>query len=275
MNEFAIPIRKYSQYSLWEPAPQGFKSPKVPLLVDKWKHFPMRENLLFKIGNKSSGTVKIIIVWNDIQVLEEVTTSLQCDLVQFSFKAPSISCKYLYTQGGQTYIRRFQVGFQTGYEFLQTKEVLIKLGFCMRNAFSMRQNSGVIFNNIQPNPSYDYSGGSQIFHQRSQVDNFNTWMAQPSQQQVVWNVVDPVILSQSTPLPPNCNEDLIKEQVEPNGNKKIAGNISKETNSSSSTMVNANSSAVDKNLLQSKLNDRQFMKWVCIKPLIIKLPSEY
>lgn len=265
MNEFSISIRKYSQYSHWESAPQGFKSPKTPIMVDKWRHFPMRENLLFKIGSKRSGMVSLIISWNNLQILEEVNTELHCDIVQFSFKAPSISCKYLFNQNGQTFIRRFQIGFHTGHEFLQTKEVLAKLGFSMRNAVCMGQNTAMGFNNVQ-GTGFDYNECFPGMY--SQVENFN-WSQQPLNM-MLWNNPERFILSQGTPLPLDESAGVGKR----NGKSKTTHVESKpasikKTGSSSTESNTVNVlNAIEKEYLEAKLNDKIFMQWVCMLKLL-------
>ncbi|AGO12716.1 AaceriADR244Wp [[Ashbya] aceris (nom. inval.)] len=266
MNEFVIPIRKYSQYSFWEPAPQGFSSPKVPVMMEKWQHFPMRDNLLFKIGSKGDGLVTITVVWNNVQVLEEVSAALNSDTVQFSFKAPSISCKYLYKQSGQLFIRRFQVGFMTGHEFLQTKEVLAKLGFAMRTAVSTRQNSKAFA--PPAGPAFDLSNASFPGIYAPQ-DTFGC--AAQASQQALWHAMEP-LLSQSTPLPPARSEGFGLASLENAQRPPAVGQSlrrcgdtpQKELFPSTTTFVNTNTLAdIDAELLRQKLLDKDFMKWVC------------
>ncbi|AET40465.1 Rec114p Ecym_6065 [Eremothecium cymbalariae DBVPG len=280
MNEFVIPIRKYSQYSFWEPAPQGFNSPKAPIMVEKWKHFPMRDNLVFKIANKSNGLLSITVNWNNLQVLEEVTTPLKGDVVQFSFKAPSISCKYLYIEGSQTFIRRFQIGFITGNEFLQTKEVLSKLGFVMRNAMSTRQNTAAIKTPVmfggsstQNNRAFDFSCANQSAPY-SQLETLN-WTAQCSQN-LGWNLADPLILSQSTPLPTNkshilninCMESTTHSTDREDNFSSLNNGLHKETNPSTITLSNTKSiEDIDEEFITQMLQDKEFMRWVCVLKL--------
>ncbi|AAS52164.1 ADR244Wp [Eremothecium gossypii ATCC 10895] len=269
MNEFVIPIRKYSQYSFWEPAPQGFSSPKVPVMMEKWQHFSMRENLLFKIGSKGDGLLTIKVVWNNAQVLEEVSAPLHSDTVQFSFKAPSISCKYLYKQSGQMFIRRFQVGFVTGHEFLQTKEVLAKLGFVMRTAVSTRQNSKAVF--VPPaGPAFDLSNAS-FQGMYAPLDAFGC--ATQASQQALWQAVEP-LLSQSTPLPSARPEGFGLASLENGQRPPAMGQIlrgcgdtpPKELFPSTTTLVSANTLAdIDAESLKQRLQDKEFMRWVCSK----------
>lgn len=149
MNEFSIPIRKYSHYTELVLAPNGFDSVKGSTSIEKWQHFSVADGLVLKIVQGSNGGIDLKVMWNNIRSLEDIDTQIlklffssmfPYDPIQFSAKAPSISCKYLFWNEGKTYVKRFQIGFFSLSDFSQSYEMLNRLGFMVRAATSIRSN---------------------------------------------------------------------------------------------------------------------------------------
>lgn len=295
MAEFSIPIRKYSYYTTLEAAPSGFDSGKTPTLVDKWNHVSSdgRINLMFSNTSPNKLLMRVVTqpYLQDLEVidffaLKSTFAGFNHEPFQFSAKAPSISCKYLIKKDDNTIVmKRFQLGFHNGVDFVQATDILQKLGFVVKPAVTTRSNTvlspsqSFFFN---PNQTAAFPPEQQIcsanyqFYNQPQVKNPHWQNSQQSFLQTATNM--DFVLSQSTPLPaprvPLFNEqmqNLVTQQTpEPSIEKEQEQNndITKEKNYKGELKLENPTSKLTLEVptvcqIKSKLADPEFMKWVC------------
>ncbi|BAO40086.1 meiotic recombination protein [Kluyveromyces marxianus DMKU3-1042] len=211
MTDFSIPVRKYSFYTMLELAPQGFDMVKAPTLMDKWKHVSSEGRIHLMFSNTIDNRLVMKVVsqpyLQELEVIDFCTlrdsfVGFSQEPFQFSAKAPSISCKYLVRNDDMIVVRRFQLGFHNGVDFVQARDILHKLGFVVKPAVTTRTNTVVSQSQsffFPQNQTTQALNNNFSFYNPAPSNNANPW--QNSQQNMFQsnNNMD-FFLSQSTPV---------------------------------------------------------------------------
>lgn len=289
MSEYSIPIRKYSFYTVHDLAPSGFDIAGRSTMVEKWQHLSSDGRMSLTLTNEG-GKVVHLTVANVItkEVYERIDFAqirllfsfFQQDPVQFSVKAPSISCKYLFVRDNQILVKRFQLGFYNGMDFVQTSELLQKLGFMVKQAIGTR-NSTV----LMPSQNYICSQPRTIstaFVEGPKIISNDT-LNSKSTMNLKWPTAGnqfaldqglDFALSQSTPIQlakPQVIHELSQNKVSqrtPEPKTVDGAGVISET--SVCTMESHQKGAIGLNFpnithehIKSRLENVEFMKWVC------------
>ncbi|CCD26460.1 Rec114p NDAI_0H02860 [Naumovozyma dairenensis CBS 421] len=148
---FSSPLKLYSKFEEPILAPLGFQTKQKPLPLDKWKHhsqtspeLPLTFQLLHfnpNINGISHSIVSFRVISGDpvgnFTILEEVCSPiapLSSQIIQFSAKSPTLSCKYLSNEtNGVVYLRRFQISLEKDVDFARICSILISMQFVMKN----------------------------------------------------------------------------------------------------------------------------------------------
>lgn len=282
MPEFSIPIRKYSYYTAFDPAPNGFETIRGPTFVEKWTHLPSdgRINLVFN-AEQSTGLIMRVttsLYASDLEIikfnsLRKDFSFLNQEPFQFSAKAPSISCKYLLVRDNNIVIKRFQIGFHNGVDFIQARDVLQNLGFIVKQAGTTRNNTV-----LAPSQNFTLSQNeiqlgflaSQNHKNKYQFQNqsfVNPIQCQLSQNISLSEIPGEFALSQSTPLPA-ARIPLFHERMRTIVTQRTPDPSLVDTDEQIRSTNTKNCSTkpfpmVSKEQLEEKINDKEFMKWVC------------
>ncbi|CDO91790.1 unnamed protein product [Kluyveromyces dobzhanskii CBS 2104] len=303
MAEFSIPVRKYSYYTTLESAPSGFVTGK-PTSVDNWKHLSADGSIFLIFSNSSPNKLLMRVVMQphlqnleviDFFELKNTFSGFDHDPFQFSAKAPSISCKYLIRKNDGIFMKRFQLGFHNGVDFVQATDIIQKLGFAVKPAVSKRSNTA-----ITPSQAFFFNQNSmtgflselQLYPPNNQFYNQSQLQSQQwqnsQQQNFIQNTANmDFVLSQSTPLPapraPLFNDRIeahASQQFpeppimnEPENQNHDIKNVDKTVVKPTMSVCNelkTDSSEMKENrveptldLIKSKLANPEFMKLVC------------
>ena len=132
-----VRVKLYSEYTDAIPAPQGLSTKTVPLQFNKWSHYlsSQKHSIYFSILLQAdiSQKVRFQVFGNEAKIYQNLV-SLMADefqIVQFSAKCPTLSCKYLLQCAPQSIpiMRRFQLVFDNQNDFFKVVTQLTTFGF--------------------------------------------------------------------------------------------------------------------------------------------------
>ncbi|CCK70477.1 Rec114p KNAG_0E02160 [Huiozyma naganishii CBS 8797] len=139
-NKLVVVVKCYSKYGDDVFVTNGFDSKTEQPKLDKWVHYPLDHMITFSIEvNLKQNTLLLQTVSDKAGILDYVRLNLTeaTQLIQFSMKYPSLSCKYLTTVATGSRMRavkRFQMVFRDQRDYTVTEKVLGCLKFKIKNA---------------------------------------------------------------------------------------------------------------------------------------------
>ncbi|SCU87147.1 LADA_0E02278g1_1 [Lachancea dasiensis] len=146
--ELKTRLKRYSSYLDIAPAPQGFRTPRIPTDLRRWQHAQPDVVTELEVKRNAPNFVAVRVVSSG-QVVEQFLVDLawkvnvpDLEVVQFSARFPSIMCKYLVSKREGISMKRFQMGFGSTTDFDRCCTLFRAMGLTVKTAGVLRPGNG-------------------------------------------------------------------------------------------------------------------------------------
>ena len=169
-------VKQYSSYRGIIPAPNGFHSKGITLDNTKWQHLSPTVGVWFGCSTLLDKDNRVIIrtVLDKSQVLDYVEANItkSSELIQFSYRFPSLSCKYLVFEDGLQVMKRFQLEFGDHSQFIQVILRLKQMKCFVKEVF--QRNLGTSLQVNIPNSIFSGPKYSNTFPEHYNIEENDT-----------------------------------------------------------------------------------------------------